>query len=210
MIKSAIRKQTKQLLKKIPQHEISEQSAHILETLISSSTYKQSKSIAIFMNMPTSEPLTEPIISQFFKDDKLVYLPQCVPLPPGNKRFPNQTMKMKFRLVETFDQVSSLSPKGPYSLREPETGIDLLENGHKLDLMIVPGVGFTRDFERIGHGAGFYDDFISRYEEKYNSTPYLLGIGLQQQLLPEGSLPIEPHDRLLDGLIINNLFISKS
>src|SRR5690554_4273883 len=37
------------------------------------------------------------------------------------------------------------------------------EEGEGLEVMAVPGVAFDADFNRLGHGRGFYDLFLSRY-----------------------------------------------
>lgn len=35
-----------------------------------------------------------------------------------------------------------------------------------LDLVVMPGVGFDRGLRRLGHGKGFYDVFLQRYQRR--------------------------------------------
>ena len=56
-----------------------------------------------------------------------------------------------------------------------ETGI--------LDLIIVPGVAFDKNKNRMGHGAGFYDEFITTFHNKFKRKPYLLELHYRNKLL---------------------------
>ena len=47
-----------------------------------------------------------------------------------------------------------------------------------LDLIIVPGVAFDQDMNRIGHGKGYYDHFFQRcfeHAKQIGKTPPTLG-----------------------------------
>ena len=68
-----------------------------------------------------------------------------------------------------------------------------------LDLIIVPGVAFDKNKNRMGHGAGFYDEFITTFHNKFKRKPYLLGVALQEQIVDY--IPTEPHDWKLDSII---------
>ncbi|MGX6970685.1 5-formyltetrahydrofolate cyclo-ligase [Vagococcus bubulae] len=62
-----------------------------------------------------------------------------------------------------------------------------------IDLMIVPGVGFTQEGKRIGYGGGFYDRYLTDFK---GST---ISLVFDEQLLDE--LETEEHDKLVDVLI---------
>jgi 5-formyltetrahydrofolate cyclo-ligase len=64
-----------------------------------------------------------------------------------------------------------------------------------LDVVIVPGLGFTGRGDRLGQGGGHYDRFLARL------APGTLTIGVcfAEQLLDE--LPTEPHDRAVDHVV---------
>jgi 5-formyltetrahydrofolate cyclo-ligase len=71
-------------------------------------------------------------------------------------------------------------------------------------LVVLPGVAFTKDCRRLGHGKGFYDSFIAKHftwcQQNNVKNPALIGIGLQEQLLED--VPSEEHDRRLDRVVI--------
>lgn len=66
-----------------------------------------------------------------------------------------------------------------YGIAEPMTPpVDL----RAIDAVIVPGVGFDRYGNRIGHGVGFYDRFFDRCAQQLHS-PYRLGLGHDFQIV---------------------------
>ncbi len=75
----------------------------------------------------------------------------------------------------------SLAP-GPYGIAEPLSPALELQ---ALAAVIVPGVGFDRSGNRIGHGVGFYDRFFARLAQ-HGYHPYRLGLAYDFQLV---SLP---------------------
>lgn len=66
----------------------------------------------------------------------------------------------------------------------------------KVDLIIVPGVAFDRKKNRLGHGKGYYDKFLS----KINKTK--MGVCFDFQLLD--MLVVEDFDIPMDYIISEN------
>ena len=63
------------------------------------------------------------------------------------------------------------------------------------DLLLVPCVGFDHAGYRLGYGGGFYDRTLAAMSPR----PATLGIALSCTGVP--TLPIEPHDIPLDGIL---------
>lgn len=63
-----------------------------------------------------------------------------------------------------------------------------------IDLVIVPGLGFGEQGQRLGRGGGFYDRFLSQPEFKGATC----GLAFEEQVLPD--LPMLPHDHPLKML----------
>lgn len=64
-----------------------------------------------------------------------------------------------------------------------------------LDVVVVPGLGFTVDGRRLGQGGGHYDRFLPRLAP----TARTIGVGFAEQLVDE--LPTEVHDRRVDDVV---------
>lgn len=186
--------------------------------------YANAASVALYMHMDMGEARTTHLIRNSFADKKRVFLPRIVRIPENaDKQFPKQTHELQMLEMHSWDDVESLEPRGKYKLREPTSGTDgkfvpmLADFGFKhnqwlttvfdaggLDLVLLPGVGFTRSCKRLGHGKGYYDSFLAKHyhwsEKNTKKTPTVIGIGLTQQLVDD--LPREPHDRALDRVVI--------
>ena len=64
-----------------------------------------------------------------------------------------------------------------------------------VDVVIVPGLAFTADGERLGQGGGWSDRFLPQLRAGCTTV----GVGFQAQLVE--SLPTEPHDVTLSIVV---------
>jgi 5-formyltetrahydrofolate cyclo-ligase len=64
--------------------------------------------------------------------------------------------------------------RGSWSIPEPIPDCPILseEDNHRLDLLVVPGIGFTRDGFRVGYGKGFYDQYLGKYAARCVGLAY--------------------------------------
>ena len=62
------------------------------------------------------------------------------------------------------------------------------------DMIIVPGLAFTRKGDRLGYGAGYYDTFLAQQPGAFTAAVCFSG-----QLLP--TLPVEAHDHAMDRVV---------
>ena len=78
-----------------------------------------------------------------------------------------------------------MTSTGP-GIREPIAGNPMPVN--MIDLVIVPGLGFTNRGYRIGRGMGFYDRFLAQPEFLGISC----GLAFSEQVVDD--LPVLDHD----------------
>ncbi|WP_420452765.1 5-formyltetrahydrofolate cyclo-ligase [Ilumatobacter sp.] len=66
------------------------------------------------------------------------------------------------------------------------------------DVFVVPGIAFTDRGARLGQGGGWYDRFLPA--RRPGATT--IGIGFDVQLVDD--LPVEPHDVVLDAIVVES------
>jgi 5-formyltetrahydrofolate cyclo-ligase len=86
---------------------------------------------------------------------------------------------------------SELQP-GSFGIMEPQGELPL-EEPSSLDLIIVPGVAFARDKNRLGRGKGFYDRMLADLE-----VP-TIGLCFDFQLFTQ--IPTDAHDCRMSYII---------
>ena len=85
---------------------------------------------------------------------------------------------------------------GPFGIREPSSvcRVVALES---LDLVFVPGIGFTADGRRLGRGRGFYDRLLLAFHG------FSCGVCFDGQLVEW--IPVEAHDVPMQRVLAPNL-----
>jgi 5-formyltetrahydrofolate cyclo-ligase len=82
-----------------------------------------------------------------------------------------------------------------WNLREPLHAPENLAPLDRIDLLLVPGLAFSRGKGRLGRGGGFYDRLIAQSCLRARK----IGVCFDLQLAPE--LPVEAHDREVDQIV---------
>lgn len=99
---------------------------------------------------------------------------------------------LEFCLIE--DPVRDLAP-GTWGIPEPAGDCQPLPEGAAVDLVLAPGVAFTRHGDRLGYGRGYFDRFLATLP----GHALIVAAAYSIQLL--GKLPVEPHDRRVALLV---------
>ncbi|MBI5863659.1 MAG: 5-formyltetrahydrofolate cyclo-ligase, partial [Planctomycetes bacterium] len=94
--------------------------------------------------------------------------------------------------IEIFSLTSGLE-SGAAGVREPVNGQPVPIGD--IDLVIVPGLGFDEQGNRLGRGRGFYDRFLAHREYRAVSC----ALAFEEQVVAE--IPIEENDRKVDMLV---------
>lgn len=78
-----------------------------------------------------------------------------------------------------------------------------LNDSGGLDLIITPGLAFTKSGQRLGSGKGYYDNFFRCLAQRQHSSSfYSIGIAFRQQILE--AIPTESHDIPVDEVITSD------
>ena len=145
MEKKAARGQIRQSVRRLTAAERAEKSAAIRLRLNALPELRQAQAVMGFLPMP-DELDTLPILADLLAAGKRVYVPRT---------FVRERRMIAVRLSD----LDKLRP-GEFGILEPETE-ETCAIG-ELDLVIVPGRAFDRKGNRLGRGAGFYDEFMAQ------------------------------------------------
>lgn len=91
------------------------------------------------------------------------------------------------------DSAEVLCP-GAFGLLEPAADAPTAALG-QISVIVVPGIAFDADGNRLGFGGGYYDTLLAGAE----SPPPAIGFAFDEQIVDE--VPHEDHDRPLDIVV---------
>ncbi|NLD88457.1 MAG: 5-formyltetrahydrofolate cyclo-ligase [Clostridiales bacterium] len=122
------------------------------------------------------EASTGELIERILQDGKELYIPRCCG--------PHEMDAVRLR------DFPSLVP-GMYDI--PTSVADDIASPNSIDLIVVPGVSFSWDGYRLGHGAGYYDIYLKKTKA--------IRLGLFFHELMEETLPVSPLDVRMDIIV---------
>ncbi|PLW28750.1 hypothetical protein PCANC_21787 [Puccinia coronata f. sp. avenae] len=223
--KLLIRRQVRSLLKDISPESLAVQGDEVLKHLKSFTPYLDARRVSCYKSMSSAELPTDSIIKNLLETSKKVFLPYI----HDQKKTGTHRMEMlELKTWQAFQTdlvpVSfSSSSTSPQVFQFDPDKISGLENAQDegLDLILLPGLAFDRYGNRLGHGKGYYDEYLNNefnwpgfqpsstdpanheQNKKKKNPPILVGICLREQLLLSGEeyIPTQAHDRRLDYIV---------
>ncbi|XP_033219603.1 5-formyltetrahydrofolate cyclo-ligase [Belonocnema kinseyi] len=184
LVKKLLRNEMKSIIEAIEIQERQIQGEKVFQKLTALPQYKESKRVSLFLSTK-DEIDTIQLLRDLFRRQKEVFVP----------RYEGSEMQMvKLYSMSDYEQL----PLTKWKIKQPDTSEnreDALETGG-LDLIIVPGVAFTRDGKRLGHGGGYYDRYLQDYVKAKGRKPNLIAIAFNEQICKE--IPTSELDHQVD------------
>lgn len=178
--KHHFRKELTRLRKSIPDKSKSRKSKIICDKLLNNERLIGAKNVLLYY--PTLDEVDiRPVIEYCWKTSKNVYIPFIKEIKIG--------------------KVEGMGDLKDFGLGFKEPTLSVLYNHEKdcnklrIDLIILPGLGFDKEGNRLGHGKGWYDRFISMLGYR----PILIGVCFKEQIVKE--IPHENYDIQVDEVI---------
>ncbi len=172
MDKKDIRKQIKLLKKEHTKEQLAEQSSVIMGKIEAREDFAKAGIVMLYCSLPDEVQTMQFIEKWRFK--KQIILPTVVGDDIIPVRLDNDT---------TFAE-------GDFNIQEPQNN----PYTGDYDLIIVPGVAFDKNCNRLGRGRGYYDRFLCQHPNVKK-----IGICFDFQLVDE--IPTEPTDIKMDEIV---------
>lgn len=166
--KKRLREEYKVIRSKIENKK--EKSKVIFNKIIKNDIFKEAKTIAIYKNIKSEVDTTE-LIKYSLNMGKIIALPKV------------EENELKFYKINS---ICENLEKSKFGIEEPRKEIGNFVENNIIDLVIVPGICFDLEKNRLGFGKGYYDRFLKQKDFK------TIGICFDEQIVK--GLPIDNND----------------
>lgn len=170
--KAEVRHRLRAVLEAIPPTTRHAKSIAACSLLGAAPEFSQAKVVMLYVPMATEVDIS-PIALKCWQAGKTVVVPKV------------SWDQRRMLPVEITSLQTGMTTTGP-GIREPIGGKPVPVEF--IDLVVVPGLGFTRTGHRIGRGMGFYDRFLASPDFCGVSC----GLAFEEQIVPD--LPLQAHD----------------
>ncbi len=188
MQKTKLRKEVLRLRDDMSELDVELKSKSIVDKIKELDDYKNAENVFSYFPFG-SEVDVKNLIIDCLNNNKNVYLPKIISLEEGD---------MRFIKISSLDDVSV----GCMNIMEPlENDFEVLFNN---SFMIMPGVAFDRNFNRIGYGKGFYDRYLDSHKIDCKCA-----VAYDIQVLNNTFIDADEYDKKMDFIITENCILRK-
>ena len=182
-IKHAVRNELKQVRAALPDTDREEYSGRITEHLYNLPEIQSARSVFAFISYG-NEVDTHGLIQSFLDKGITLAVPKILP-----------GQGMVAMILHSWEELAP-GPMGILTHRENGTQCGTF------DVIITPGLGFTREGHRIGYGRGYYDRWFSQH-------PTGLKIGIAFEVQIRESLPVDDRDIQVDIIVTEDQLVDR-
>lgn len=177
--KRKTRDRIKKLRSDLTKEQVAKESKLIYNQIIDNKIFERAEVVMSYMSFQ-NEIDTEKINDYVISCGKKLLLPKMVDR----------------EIIKPIEYTGKFKIDNSFGIKEP---VGETYNGD-IDLIIVPGVVFDREGNRIGYGRGYYDRFLKLY-------PRTRKISLAYEFQILDRLEVEEHDEKIDEIVTKNNII---
>ncbi|QDY46314.1 5-formyltetrahydrofolate cyclo-ligase [Planococcus glaciei] len=177
MDKAIQRKQVLDHLNNMEKSEHQRKSRLIVGRLMEDPVFQKAGTVGVTVSA-FPEVDTHELIQACWKAGKRVAVPKCW----------RKDRTMDFYALTDFNQLETVY----MHLKEPKVEETVRLEAEDIDLLVVPGVVYTREGYRIGFGGGYYDRYLATYTGATQSLAF--DVQLADRIF------VEPHDIPVDAI----------
>lgn len=196
--KQAVRAAVEARLAAMTTEARAEQSSRVLAKLLAHPAYARARSVAVYLSTPT-EVDTKPVLEELLAAGRACFVPRYAYGKAKREREASGRPCMEMVLLRDMDDFRAL-PATPWGIPQPDMDEPRPQPGEAgtapLDLVLCPGVAFTRAGDRLGHGAGFYDKFLAALP---GPKPTTIALAFAEQMVD--TLPTTARDVTIDHVL---------
>ncbi|MDL2285132.1 5-formyltetrahydrofolate cyclo-ligase [Desulfovibrio sp. OttesenSCG-928-F07] len=196
--------------------EVIELSALAQQHILKHERWIKAKSVALYV--PTKNEIdTALLLKNAWEHNKIVYLPRVVQGEKGKMHFARCTGMddLKAGAYGIMEPAPDLCQDCDFDVAAPcnappatgtgslpaTSGLPAVLSVPPPDFFIVPGVGFDKQGNRLGFGAGYYDRYLARCR----GTSFLVAFAYAFQI--QNYVPIGEWDQPVDAICTENGFL---
>lgn len=181
MDKQSIRNEIRAAKKAVPFFEKVERSARVMAKIETLPQFAEAQTVLLYWSM-ADEVLTHDFADKWYQK-KTILLP-CV---DGNDL-----------ILKKYQGREKMTAGEQFGIAEPVG--EAFTQMDDIDIIVVPGVAFDRQRNRMGRGRGFYDRLLGCLPHAFK-----VGVAFDFQLI-EG-IPVEGHDIAMDLIVTESEII---
>lgn len=180
--KQQLRQRLKEIRNSLDPAWVAEASQAIQKRLLELPEYVSARTVMSYVSVG-KEVETHQLLLRMRKEGKTVVIPWC------------EGKELRLFRWESFDELEN----GTLNILEPRAELRLRQDKRiapdELDLILVPGLGFDRNGNRLGRGAGYYDRFLKTTPRRV----VRLGLSFECQIVE--NIPMSANDEKVDLVV---------